>query len=405
MTIKELKDAINAKRAEAQDMLAADNLEGAKAAKAELDTMTDKLSVMEAIEREEEEAMMNVAPVAPEKDPVHEFANAARMGFRNDRTVSTNNEGTGADGGYTVPQDILTQINKYKEAEFRLETLVDVEKVNTMSGRRTYQTKAQHTGFNKVSEGAAIGAKSGPQFSVLTYQVEKYAGYLPVTNELLADSDANITAVLTEWLAKEDVATHNHGIIETVTTDSPTSISDLNDIKKIINVDLGQAYAGGVKIITNDDGFNWLDTMVVKTSIKTTAGSTVTTGEYVSNEYLLKPMQDQTGLAKMSLAVGARMIPIVVIPNTVLPSGVDTTDTTSDVIPFVIGDLKEGVKLFDRQQLSITTSTQATVGTGENVINAFEMDMTLFRGITRFDVKIKDADAFKCGAVVVPQVG
>ena len=75
------------------------------------------------------------------------------------------------------------------------------------------------------------------------------------------------------------------------------------------------------------------------------------------------------------------------------------------MIPFVIGDLKEGVKLFDRQQLSIATSTQATVGTGENVINAFEMDMTLFRGITRFDVKIKDADAFKCGAVVVPQVG
>ena len=29
------------------------------------------------------------------------------------------NEGTQADGGYTVPNDIQTRINKYKEAKFQ----------------------------------------------------------------------------------------------------------------------------------------------------------------------------------------------------------------------------------------------------------------------------------------------
>ena len=91
----------------------------------------------------------------------------------------------------------MTLVNQYKEAKFDLSTLVDVETVMTNTGRRTYQTHAQHKGFSLVGEGAKIGQTAGPQFEVLEYTIKKYAGYMPVTNELLADSDANITAVLT----------------------------------------------------------------------------------------------------------------------------------------------------------------------------------------------------------------
>lgn len=405
MSIKELMNAINAKKAEAKALIEKDDLEGAKNAKKELDELTAKLSIMESIEEEKEEAMKDATLTAPQAaDPVHEFAEAARHGFRNTRTVSTGNEGTGADGGYTVPQDIQTRINKYKEARFSLSDLVDHENVTTMSGRRTYQKKAQHTGFSAVNEGASIGAKAVPQFEVLNYAVKKYAGYLPVTNELLADSDANITNVMVEWLGEEDIATDNAQIIAKVTPSDASdivAITGIDDIKPIINVTLGQAYAGNVKIVTNDDGLNWLDTLKKTSEMVTDEESPVTT-TVTTNEYLLKPNLDQTSPIKYTLAVGARNIPVVVVPNNVWASREGTGGDAGKVFyPFVIGDLKEFLKIFDRQRLSIATSTEAVVGSGDNVVNAFEMDMTLFRGITRKDYVVKDADAVVFGEVEV----
>lgn len=61
------------------------------------------------------------------------------------------------------------------------------------------------------------------------------------------------------------------------------------------------------------------------------------------------------------------------------------------------GDAKEGVKVFDRQKISILASNTASV-TG---FNAYEQDMTLFRGILRLDVKAKDAEALVNGVITV----
>jgi HK97 family phage major capsid protein len=73
----------------------------------------------------------------------------------------------------------------------------------------------------------------------------------------------------------------------------------------------------------------------------------------------------------------------------VVPNGVLATDAT-DGIPFFIGDFKEAIKIFDREQLSIMTSNTASV-TG---FNAFEQDMTLFRAIERLDCVVQDTGAW-----------
>ena len=59
-------------------------------------------------------------------------------------------------------------------------------------------------------------------------------------------------------------------------------------------------------------------------------------------------------------------------------------------IPFIIGDLKEGIRFFDRKRLTLNTSNVASIGE----LNAFEEDLTLFRGIEREDCKIRDDQAF-----------
>ena len=376
MNLQQLLDAINAKKAEVKNLAEQGKIAEAKTAKEELVNLQEQYNILKDVVEGEQtgvstenfaKALAVKIASASGSDAVHDFAEAARHGFY----TNTMTEGTKADGGYTVPDDIQTKINQYKKATFSLESLVDVETVKTSSGRRTFQKKAQAEGFKAVAEAGKIQGNNTPQFEILDYAVKKYAGYMPVTSELLADSDANITAVLTKWLAEEDIATKNAQILTAIATKTETDLKNLDGIKKAINVTLGAAYAGSVVIVTNDDGLNYLDTLVDKQ------------GRYLLSPDVQNPMQ-------MVLAVGARKIPIRVVPNAILA-------TKTNKIPFVIGDLKEAVKIFDRAKLNIMTSNVAAVGT----LNAFEQDLTLFRGIERFDCKVKDSDAFVNGTITV----
>lgn len=372
----EMLEAINAKKTEVRNLVSENKLEEAKSAKEELKEMQNKFDILKDITDNEEVSvkeaintgkMEEVKPVAePEvkEDATAKFANAARRGFRNSM-----NEGTPADGGYVVPQDIQTQINEYREAKASLIDLVDVEVVSTNKGSRTYKKRSQQTGFTKVGEGAAIGAGTTPQFELLSYDIEKYAGYFPVTNELLADSDANITGTLTAWIADESRVTRNKLILNAISTVTKTAISGLDDIKKALNVTLGQAFKATSKIITNDDGLQYLDTL--KDS----------EGRYILQPSPSDPMQ-------MVVCAGATAVPVFVVPNADLA-------TESGKIPMIIGDMFEAVKFFDRAQLTIMTSNIASAGS----LNAFENDLTLFRAIEREDVVAKDLTAIVYGQV------
>ena len=251
------------------------------------------------------------------------------------------------------------------------DSIVDVENVTTNKGQRTFKKRAQQTGFSKVSEGGKIGAGATPQFERISYEIEKYAGYFPVTSELLADSDANITNVLIQWIGDESRVTRNKMILGVLDTKDKTAIKGIDDIKKALNVTLGQAFKPTSSIITNDDGLQWLDTL------KDSDG-----------DYLLQP--NPTKPTEMRLGAGATTVPVFVVPNADLP-------TATNKVPMIIGDLKEAVKFFDRNQMSILSSNIASIGD----LNAYEMDLTLFRAIEREDCVMKDAQAFVYGQVTV----
>ena len=327
----------------------------------------DKLQKeFETLERVEKAAKAGVPAPEVEKpaekvDAFKALATAARTGFK-----ANMNEGTGADGGYTVPEDIRTAVNKYKEEKFSLRTLIDYEHVTTNKGRRTYKTRSQHTGLQQVGEGANIGQVAAPKFEVMNYEIKKFAGWMPVTNELLDDSDAAIANTVVEWLGDEEVATENAQILAKVNEKEATAMTGIDDIKKAVNVDLA-AFAGTVRIVTNSDGLQYLDTL-----------------KDANKRYLLAP--DPTDHMNMYLSVGARRIPVTVVPNAVLA-------TNGGKLPFIVGDLKEYVKMFDRKQMSIMMSNTAAV-TG---FNAFEQDMTLWRAIMRADWEVKDDQAIVRG--------
>lgn len=365
----ELLDKIENKKKEVVNLANDGKFDEATNAKEELKKLQNQFDLLKDVLDPEGTGQVEDpegSKVVPEnkKDSTKEFANAARMGFRNVMT-----EGTLADGGYTVPNDIQTRVNEYRDAKKSLIDLVDKENVTTNKGSRTYKKRSQQTGFEKVGEGGKIKGKSTPQFERIDYKIEKYAGYLPVTNELLEDSDENIANTLIVWLGDESRVTRNKIIISVAKTQSKQSITSLDDIKKILNVKLGQAFKPTSKIVTNDDGLQWLDTL-----------------KNEKGEYLLQPSPADP--MKMRLCAGATIVPVEVYPNDDLAS--DTETSGHRKIPFMIGDLKEGIKFFDRNQMTLAQSTTAAIGE----LNAFEEDLTIFRAIEREDCKIKDSAAF-----------
>ena len=280
-------------------------------------------------------------------------------------------EGSDVDGGYIVPQDIVTQIRQFKRAEFSLLPLVDYNRVTTNKGSRTYESKATATAFGEMDEGGVISQISNVNFQVITYSIRNFGGFLPVSNNLLNDTDAALQQTISKWFARKSVATANNLILTTLKEKGETDLKDLDGIKKALNVTLGQAYKSSSIILTNDDGLQWLDTLKDE-----------------SGRYLLNP--NPTEPAKMQLRAGSTVVPVTVAPNNILTS-------EEGKIPFIIGDFKEAVAYWDREQYILNASGIASVGN----VNAFAQNLTLFRALEREDVSLKDEDAYVYGYITV----
>ena len=318
-----------------------------------------------------------VEPTGQEKegeaeDAVAKFAKAVRSIIQGKGLV----EGVDADGGYTVPEDVQTTVNHWAEVSYSLLTDIDVVPVSTNKGARTYQKKADADVFADLDENGAITNEiTAPQFERVTYSIQDRAGFMPVSNDLIADSDANILAIVSDWLGRANVATSNAKILALIAEKSQVDLVNVDGIKKVVNVTLGQAYKGGAKIVTNDDGLNYLDTLKDQ-----------------NGRPMLNP--DPTDSAKLTLRCGTVVVPIKVIPNKILASN-------GTKVPMIVGDLKAGIRKWDRQSMSIKASDVATIGS----FNAFAMNMTLLRAILRDDYTLMDADAFVNGYIDTSVVG
>src|SRR5699024_11968763 len=128
-------------------------------------------------------------------------------------------------------------------------------------------------------------------------------------------------------------------------------------------VDLDPAFRYTSTIVTNQDGFNYLDTL-----------------KDANDNYLLQP--------SVVASSGKQLfgVPVQIVSNKDLPSGAGGA-------PIIVGDLKEAIVLFDRQNTEIRASD---IGG-----DAYLTDVTLFRAIERLDVKMRDDEAFVYGQVVI----
>lgn len=291
------------------------------------------------------------------KNHVQLFAHALRTG-KVPQPLAAMKEGVDEDGGLIVPQDISTKINEKRRQFDTLANLVDVIPVSTNKGSRVLEKLSDITPLANLEELENIEELENPKFENIKYNIKDYAGILVLSNDLLADTKEALLQYLTTWLAKKSAVTRNTLILNQLGTLAKTTVSKQDDIKDILNVKLDPAINATTKVVTNQSGFNMLD------KLKDAFG-----------RYLLQP--NPTDPTK-KLLFGK---PVSVISDKYLPS----SGTKTPKHPLIIGDLKEAVKLFDRQQYSILTTN---VGG-----KAFYRNSTDVRIIEREDVVLWDTDA------------
>lgn len=382
---RELRQLMAEKQTHIQNLLADNRIDEAESATEELKAIRREFDIVQT--------MNDVVPAAapfggmPQQeepkdvDTTHVFAQLLRnrhdslsdteLSFAKSmsvRNAANMNEGAGEAGGFIVPTDEQTKINELKRALNPLSALVRVENVNTMSGTRVLEKASDMTPFASVAELAAIGEIDGPKFTQVKYTIKKFAGILPISEELLADSDQNLLAYVNGWLAKKSVATENAQILAVLKTLTKAPLTNLDGIKDILNATLDPTISLMSSVLTNQDGFNFLDKQ------KDTDG-----------RYLLQPNPlDST----QKLLFGK---PVTVVSNKVLPT--DTSVASAKKAPVIIGSFTDAVVFFDRQA---TTLTGTSVGG-----DAWKRDSYDVKAVTRIDVQKFDDKAVVFGELTI----
>lgn len=270
---------------------------------------------------------------------------------------------SGADGGFIVPIDQETAIQELKKATFSFRNYVNVEPVSEKTGTRIIEKNAEDTPFAKLTEGENItDITPTPQFAQIKYDIADYAGILPVTNNLLNDTDVALEAYLNRWLAKKSNATENKIVLDIIDTISQkTTVQLIEDLKKIRNTKLDMAFKATSKFFMNSDAFNYF------------------AEEKDANGRPLLEVNPKNPTERMIDGC-----PVVEVPNSLMK-------TATNKAKIIIGDMQEFITLFDRNKLTIDTTK---IGG-----NAWKSNSTELRAIIRLDAQKFDERAIQIAEV------
>ncbi len=250
------------------------------------------------------------------------------------------------DVGVTIPEDIKYTPEKEVNTVQDLSQYVTKTSVKTASGKHPIVKRATAK-FSTVAELEQNPELAKPDFETVSWEVNTYRGAIPVSEESIADSAINLTALIAENIQEQKVNTLNEKIGNVLKSFTAKEVSDVDNLKQIINKDLDPAYDR--QIVCTQSFYQALDTLK--------DGN----GRYLLNDSII----NTSGNKVLGMNV------------TVVRD--DLLGVNGDAKAFV-GDLKRGVFFADRSDLSVTWQDH-------NIYGRFLM------GAFRFDVKKADENA------------
>lgn len=205
------------------------------------------------------------------------FCAAIRMGAKADRSTPYSDvlkpvydaltiaggSPAGSDGGFLVPEDIDHAIREVVMDNDPLSKYFDEETVGTASGWRVKDT-APTAGFTKLDgELTNIPNDDQPRFEPVSFKLDTYGLFLPLSRELLQDEEANLMAYLGRWFGKKEVITENKLLLAMLSKatafEFKSGMGPVDALKSLLNKGLKQAHSRRAIIVTNENGLDILD--------------------------------------------------------------------------------------------------------------------------------------------------
>jgi len=362
--MRDLLDQINNKKNEAKNLLAEKKLDEAKALTDELKNLQKEFDVEASLY--EEEKNNDIEDKAVDVDAVKAFYKALRG---DSLTEAENALLTGGANGedLIIPEDVQTTIKELRRQYKSARDLINYYPTTTLSGSFVYEDSSTATELTNFTDGDDIPNSNEPKFNNISYSIKDYGALLPVSNKLLQNESGGLLTYLGRWFNRKAIRTENKKVFDILKSNKNVkSLADWKELKSSINKDLDPALLVGMVIVTNQDGFDVLDSAVDSTG-----------------RPILQP--DPTNPTKKMLMGYS----IEVFANSELPS-IDTSGTpdgVADVAPIFYGNLKDGATFIDRDIYRFDASEHA----------AFNKNQTVIRIIEEFDTIQADKDAYVYG--------
>ncbi|MBC6310145.1 phage major capsid protein [Listeria sp. FSL L7-1582] len=350
--------AFNTKVQEATKSAEDGDLTKASAYKKEAETIKAELDDLEAAARELR-GLAQMEPISLSSDkkaagqphlepvePAHAEVKAGLNDFLHSKGATIQASVTSTDVGVLIPEEIQYTPRETVETTVRLKDYVHVVSVTTPTGKYPVLANPTTT-MASVAELEKNPELAKPTFNPVAWEVETYRGAIPLSQESIDDSAADLVGIVARDADKIKVNTENQTILTALKTLSKKTVTTFDEIKDLVNVSIDPGYT--VRFTVTQSFFNVLD------KLKDNNG-----------RYLLQDdIKSVSGKALGGLSV-------LVVPDKAL-------GTAGSKVGF-IGDLYAAILFTDRKELALKWVDNEIYG-------------QYLAAVTRFGVSVADKNA------------
>ena len=244
------------------------------------------------------------------------------------------------DVGVLIPEDISYDPEREVKTVQNLADFVNKVQVKSASGKHPVKNRATAK-FHTVAELEANPELAKPDFREVPYEVATYRGSIPLSEESIMDSAVNLTALVQEDIQEQKINTLNEEIGKVFKSFPAETVTDVQGLKKLTNVQLDPGYQK--QVICTQSFYQQLDIL------------TDSNGRFLLQDSIV----NNSGNKLLGMDV-------TVVRDDILGA------KNGDAVAF-IGDPKRGVFMADRSDVSLSYADSNIYG--KYLMGAFRFDV------------------------------
>ena len=171
---------------------------------------------------------------------------------------------TSIEADVIIPKEIATKTVEIPNTVVDLREFTQQVKVNSGSGSYPILNPSEDV-MSTVAELQANPKLQDPTFNEVKYSIETRRGQISVSEESLADADEDLGNLIARHIQRQVLNTTNKAIAEKMKSFPTKEISNLDDVKAIINQEIDPAF--DLVLVVTQSMYQYLDTLKDKNGI------------------------------------------------------------------------------------------------------------------------------------------